>query len=84
MRLLPILLVMISALASYGQVDAQVRPLEPPREAGSKWSIVRTKDGEELSRTLVNRTFDFAFRYINGRETDLLFSQEVRTTYKLS
>lgn len=74
----------IAAAGPVAVGGAQTVAPAPPRQATSSWSIVRDADGEELSRTLINRTFSFGFRYINTRPTDLLFAQEVRTTLKRS
>lgn len=74
----------IALVAHTATLTGQTAARTPPRNATSSWRVVRDAHGEELSRTLINRTFAFGFRYINAKPTDLVFSQDVRTTLKRS
>ena len=78
-------LIAAAVLAAMSQIaSAQAVGPKTPRSVTSEWRIVRDTHGREVRRELVNRTFEFAFRYIRTKPTDLLFAQEIRTVQKRS
>jgi hypothetical protein len=77
------LLNLLLLIAASQPVLAQ-KSLTPDHAITSSWRIRRNSKGKEVSRELVNRSFAFAFRYINTQPTDLLFVQDVRTEVKAS
>ncbi len=77
----------VAALITLAQPGANALSAQrsaPPRQVVSTWQIKRDGRGQELSRTLVNRRLEFGFWYIEGKPIDLLFVEEVRTTFKRS
>jgi hypothetical protein len=75
----------IVLLGAFGSsvLTAQVPTSGPPRQLTSTWEVTRDARGMETRHTRTNRRFDFGFRYVDGKPTDLLYAQEVRMTENL-
>jgi hypothetical protein len=77
-------LLTVLPLLTWSQPTFGQKSVTPKHAITSSWHVSRNSNGKEVSRELVNRSFSFAFRYINTRPTDLLFVQEIRTQVKAS